>query len=225
MPLRDILQKKDTISDSSAQYAAGVPATTVGPVPEITFVRSDTTTHEVIRPPIYAGDRDVDQRHAAYLDPSRPSASSHRRSLNPFHRSRSPSESQDSSSPSRAPGQHRLSNLLHRDRRNSSANSVNVPADLPQITGDRGNEQDMEAQWEKRATMLAQRNPQFGGPLSPTSSPGYGPSSPGSRSRSSSHSGIDPEADVSAVQLAWIMRSDKHLGERARSHSASRGWR
>ncbi|PLB50729.1 hypothetical protein P170DRAFT_152515 [Aspergillus steynii IBT 23096] len=201
MPLRDILQKKDKIGDNSAQYSAGVPSTTLSPVPDITFVRSDTTTHEVIRPPIYEGDRDVDQRHAAYLDPSRPSSSSHRRSLNPFSRSRSPSESQGSSSPSRARGERRLSHLLHRDRRNSSANSVNVPADLPQITDDKGNEQDTEAQWEKRATMLVQRNPQFAGPLSPTSSAGFGPTSPMSRSRSSSHSGVmDREGDVSAIR-------------------------
>ncbi|KAH8429877.1 uncharacterized protein LDX57_007550 [Aspergillus melleus] len=204
MPLREILQKKDKISDNSAQYAAGIPSTTVGPVPEITFVRTDTTTHEVIRPPVYDGDHDVYQHHAPYLEPSRPNSSSHRRSLNPFHRSRSPSESQGSSSPSRARGERRLSHLLHRDRRNSSANSTNVPADLPQITGDRGNEQEMEAQWEKRATMLVQRNPQFAGPLSPTSS-GFGPSSIGSRSRSSSHSGVmDREGDVSLIwESVW----------------------
>ena len=53
----------------------------------------------------------------------------------------------------------RLSSLLtlkspSRERRNSSAN---VPADLPSIEP-RASHEDEEAQWEKRATLLAQKN-------------------------------------------------------------------
>ncbi|KAE8144128.1 HCP-like protein [Aspergillus avenaceus] len=203
MSLRDILHKKDRIGDASGQYASGVPSTTLNPTPQITFIRSDTNTQEVIRPPVYAGD-DVDQHSSAHLDPSRPSSSSRRRSLNPFSRSRAPSDAPLSpTSPTR---ERRLSQLLHFDRgtsRNSSANSVNVPSDLPQIDNETGTEQDREAQWEKRATVLVQRNPNLGATaLSPGSSPGLGATSVKSRSRSSSPNRITDLQDECNIQEA-----------------------
>jgi hypothetical protein len=203
MPLREILQKKDRIGDNSGQYAAGVPSASLNPVPRIKFVRSDTTSQEVITPPLYDDD-DVHQPQNSYLEPSPPS-SSRRRSLNPFNRSRSPSDSLGS--PPSQPRERRLSHLLHLDRgssRNSSGISINIPSDLPQINNDKGDEQDREAQWEKRATVLVQRNPNLASPLSPTSSQGFGATSVQSRSRSSSQSRIaDPAGDVSG---SWHSR-------------------
>ncbi|KAL2831761.1 hypothetical protein BDW59DRAFT_124754 [Aspergillus cavernicola] len=189
MPLRELLQKKEKLDSTSDEYAAGSHGNAV---PEIRFIRSDTTTQEIIIPPGYQDDE-------GHLTSPRPSsASSHRRSLNPFHRSRSPSESQEPASPTRPRGERRLSHLLRRDRRSSSSSSVNIPSDLPQIAPDTGTEQEREAQWEKRATVLAQRNSQLGSPShSPTPSTGLSSENVRPRSRSSSHSRInDPQGDV-----------------------------
>ncbi|KAL5336685.1 hypothetical protein BJX70DRAFT_265863 [Aspergillus crustosus] len=193
MPLRDMLHKKDrlSINGTSNSHVTDANEGQASTVPEIRFVRSDTTTHEIIIPPSHQDDED-------YLASPRPtSSSSHRKSLNPFHRSRSPAESQEPASPTRPRGERRLSNLLRRDRRGSST-SVNLPPDLPQIGIDPGDEQEREAQWEKRATVLAHRSPQHGSPShSPAPSGGLGSENIRPRSRSSSHSRInDPEGDV-----------------------------
>jgi hypothetical protein len=208
MPLRDILHKKDKINDSGSQYPPNVSSNAV---PEIKFIRSDTLSHEVINPPSH--DSDVrDQRRdnvqSDLLEPSRPSSSTHRRSLNIFSRSRSPSDSSEPASPTRPRGEHRLSQLLHRDRgsRSASSSSVNIPSDLPQIPDDKVDEQDREAQWEKRATILAQQSPLSVSPaVSRRSSRNTLETNDagGARSRSSSHSRInDPENDVSFC--AWL---------------------
>ncbi|KAL4916658.1 hypothetical protein BDW62DRAFT_202481 [Aspergillus aurantiobrunneus] len=191
MPLRDILHKKDKLNSTSDEYVPGTIDAPANAVPEIRFIRSDTTTQEIIVPPSHLNDED-------HLASPRLSSSSHRRSLNPFHRSRSPSESQEPASPTRPRGERRLSHLLRRDRRGSSSSSVNIPPDLPQITPNTGDEQEREAQWEKRATVLAQRSPQHGSPShSPAPSTGLGAENIRPRSRSSSHSRInDPEGDV-----------------------------
>ncbi|KAI9374377.1 hypothetical protein BJX61DRAFT_540825 [Aspergillus egyptiacus] len=195
MPLQEFLQKKDKLdnklSNSTGQYATG---SLEAPVPEIRFVRSDTTTQEIILPPSH----DDDDNYLASPRPS--SSSSHRRSLNPFHRPRSPSESPEPAPPTRPRGERRLSHLLRRDRRDSS---VNLPPDLPQVASHTRDDQEREAQWEKRATVLAQHNLQFRSPgHSPTRSLGPGPEGMRPRSRSSSHSRInDPQGDVN-IQAA-----------------------
>ncbi|EAW15225.1 tetratricopeptide repeat protein [Aspergillus clavatus NRRL 1] len=202
MPLRDILHKKDRINEAESQYA---PNASSSPVPEIKFIRSDTLSHQLITPPSYEGDENIAHRaqnQAEFLDPARPSSSTHRRSLNIFSRSWSPSDASEPASPTRPHGERRLSHLLGRDRgsRSTSANSTIIPADLPQISDDKGDEQEREAQWEKRATILAQQSPLSG------SSAHSAHASPGAlgtrsveegRSRSSSHSRInDPQGDV-----------------------------
>ncbi|KAL2818121.1 hypothetical protein BJX63DRAFT_85039 [Aspergillus granulosus] len=186
MPLRDVLQKRDRLDSTNSRF----PDADSNPVPEIRFIRSDTTTQEILIPPSH---QDDDEDYLASPRPS--SSSSHRRSLNPFHRSRSPSESREPASPR---GERRLSHLLRRDRRGSSTSSVNLPSDLPQIAPDTGDEQEREAQWEKRATVLAQRSPQIGSPgHTPAPSIGFSAENVRPRSRSSSHSRInDPQGDV-----------------------------
>ncbi|PYH97822.1 HCP-like protein [Aspergillus ellipticus CBS 707.79] len=206
MPLREILHKKDSLNVSAGQYADDrIPTTSGGTVPQITFVRSDTT-HEVIRPPVFHGD--VDHPDRQYPVPVPPSPSQ-RKSLNPFRRSRAPSESSSTTSPTR---QHRLTHLLHLDRagsRSSSSSSVNVPPDLPQVNGDKGDEQEREAQWEKRATVLVQHNPQLAAScLSPTSSTGFGLDGGPSRSRSSSvNRANDPGEDVNILEAIRLHES------------------
>ncbi|KAF7182267.1 hypothetical protein CNMCM7691_001746 [Aspergillus felis] len=213
MPLRDILHKKDRINDSGSQYPPNVPSNAV---PEIKFIRSDTLSHEVINPSSIGGDVSEhrgDHVQSDLLEPSRPSSSMHRRSLNIFSRSRSASESSEPASPSRPRGEHRLSQLLHRDRgsRSASSSSVNVPSDLPQIPDDKVDEQEREAQWEKRATILVQQSPLSGSPAaSHRSSPNRleTNSARGARSRSSSHSRInDPAGDVNIQEAIQLERS------------------
>ncbi|RAH45603.1 uncharacterized protein BO95DRAFT_136915 [Aspergillus brunneoviolaceus CBS 621.78] len=256
MPLRDKLQRhKESLSantntntsTSTNQYgsttagggmmAPTTPVNSSNPtVPQFTFIRTDTTTQEVIRPPVFEGDAPdpsaptttttTEQQLAAASPPS----SHHRKSLNPFRRSRAPSQSSGVTSPPRARGEGRLSHLLHLDRgggsgggggggwsRSSSSSSVNVPPDLPRIitSGGKGDGdaaaaagEDVEAEWERRATVLVQRNPQFAACLSPTGSTtptGFGmDGAVASRSRSSSCSRInDPDGDVSFLPV-WV---------------------
>ncbi|PYH81671.1 HCP-like protein [Aspergillus uvarum CBS 121591] len=202
-------------------------------VPQFTFIRTDTTTQEVIRPPAFDGDAPdpAPPPPTESLSAVSPPPSHHRKSLNPFRRSRAPSQSSGVTSPPRARGEGRLSHLLHLDRsgggggggsggggwsRSSSSSSVNIPPDLPRIItsgggggggGGKGGDtaaarEDVEAEWERRATVLVQRNPQFAACLSPTGSTaptGFGmDGAVASRSRSSSCSRRinDPAGDV-----------------------------
>lgn len=202
MPLRDILHKKDQIHENNTE---SLPSN----VPEIRFVAPDPTTtappiHERPSTPTYDNnDNNIDHHdnHHLNLDPS-PSSSPRRKSITHLlRRSRSPSESSTTTtaggaSPSGSPSPsrpRRLSNLLHRSAsRSTSPVSAHVPADLPQINGDddngKGDGQDKEAQWERRATVLVRQKP-FGSPVLAPSS--YG------RARSSSRGVVaDYDGDV-----------------------------
>ncbi|KAI9925021.1 hypothetical protein ASPWEDRAFT_176287 [Aspergillus wentii DTO 134E9] len=216
MPLREIIQKRDHISETDSQYAAtGVPPASVNTVPEIRFVRSDTYSHEIINPPSYHDGQVNFQQHNDFLNPAPPSPTSppsHRKSLNIFRRSSKIPPGAPAALAAPQPKERRLSQLLHFDRgssRRSSALSINVPTDLPQIDDGNDNEQEREAQWEKRATMLVQ-SPQFRSPASP--SPSYGsnlsPSGERSRSRSSSASRFNaPEEDVNIQEAIRLHES------------------
>lgn len=199
--LKNILHRRETISQekSPIQTASPAPIPTSPPPPEITFLRSDTFGHEVITPPVYPDHEDNEQIRSS-PDQLTSSTTSPRRSFQLFRRSsRSGSLSNPPSPQPRR--ERRLSNLLHLDHRsrsNSRDSSVNIPQDLPQIEdGQEGDEKEKEALWEKRATVLVQKNPQFGH-SSPIHSqtdlrPGQMP-----RSRSSSSVG-DQQDDVCAV--------------------------
>ncbi|KAJ6015326.1 hypothetical protein N7540_009917 [Penicillium herquei] len=177
--LRNILHKREDLASSSSQKrpetsSFTAPTPTSPPPPEITFLRSDTFGQEVITPPTHKDDPPHLQPYspdlAESLDSPRTSTNSSRRSFQLFTRNRSSrSDSLSSPSPPRPQRERRLSNLLHRDRdgkrgrSDSRDSSVNIPQDLPQIEDDEsGDTQEREAQWEKRATVLVQRNPQFG---------------------------------------------------------------
>ncbi|PYH41215.1 uncharacterized protein BP01DRAFT_360631 [Aspergillus saccharolyticus JOP 1030-1] len=275
MPLRDKLQRQQKGSlttspptnQATQQHAAPTTPVSNPSVPHFTFIRTDTTTQEVIRPPVFDGDApdpdpDPDPNLPAAaaaaaaaatstlspVSPPSPSSScsspQHRKSrLNPFRRSRAASQSSGVTSPPRARGEGRLSHLLHLDRggggvggggsRSSSSSSVNIPRDLPQIrtSSRRGDDaQDVEAEWERRATVLVQRNPQFAAAcLSPTSAPsgfGMGMDGAASRSRSSSRSRInDPDGDVSdcrgwgGKRVVWLIKV--RIGEYSRGDSTT----
>ena len=142
MTLKDILKKKDKIK-SGDPLPAGSPT---DPVPEFTFLRSDTNTQERIKPP-------------TFHDEAPPSSDTHHLSKH-FSRLRSPSNVSQSSRPS-SKDEHRLSQRLHlrSHSRSSSQSSINVPRDLPDIQDVAVHGEDKQAQWEERATILAKENP------------------------------------------------------------------
>ena len=138
MTLKDLLTRKDR---SNTHGSARAPEASP---PEFTFMRTDTNTQEIITPPSTPSE-------------SRPSLNgeSPSHSKRPF-RFRSSSSASASSKDGRS--ERRLSSLLHL-RSNSRGSSVNIPADLPNIDDTNEGQEEKEAQWEERATILAKENP------------------------------------------------------------------
>ena len=143
MTLKDLLKKKDKLK------APRVPQK-LAPADrsEFTIIRSDTNTQEIISPPSFDSDT------VSTLDENQPSTSK--------RPSRFRSLSSVSTASRDSKGEKRHSHFLSRrsyshDPRTSS---INVPVDLPSID-DVVNEgtEEREAQWEKRATILAKENP------------------------------------------------------------------
>jgi hypothetical protein len=207
MPLKDLLKKKDKIRDEGA--TANAADTFNGPksplpsssssspptVPEFTFVRTTTTTQEVISPPEFPGDREPQRgkeeplsprkhgffkrhSHAKEKDkmkekdgdnaiapaplspgPTSPAASTHITSPLASPSYDSSFDLQSVRNDDREPPTKRLSQRLHISR-NRSNSSTNIPQDLPEIRIDDGSGgvvtlEEREAEWEKRATLLA----------------------------------------------------------------------
>ncbi|KAI9728284.1 MAG: hypothetical protein M1834_007777 [Cirrosporium novae-zelandiae] len=146
MPLKDILKKKDRIAQE--QYPNSPTSTQSLNVPQFTFVRTDTHTEEIIHPPSFAGD-------ATPTESEKEETYSVKR-LSRFRRKSSPPKpSSDNTPPHRG---RRMSERFH-IRPSSRGSSDNVPSDLPQIPEAGAAPEEQEAQWEERATKLAQANP------------------------------------------------------------------
>jgi len=156
MPFRDILKKKE--KPAPLEEPLHPP---FSEVPEFTFLRTTTNLQEEIQPPSYPEDN--------LPIPVTPTKEKESRSL--FHRS--PKKDKDTpkkvtpksnytdeklgtppSSPRRLSG--RLEKLHLGRARSASATSVHVPTDLPDIPLSGLNAEAVEAEWEKRATLLAQ---------------------------------------------------------------------
>lgn len=156
------------------------PQTQTSEAPEFRIIRSDTYTEETIDAPPF---QTVESP-----------GTSPRKSFGFFRRSiDSGRSSQDSHSPreSRFPRLH-----IGRRSRSGSSSSVNIPDNLPEV-GDTVDEEEREAQWEKRATILVQ-----GG--SHSSAPSLGVQQ-GNRSRSSSVGKVnDPEGDVRFILTSLL---------------------
>jgi hypothetical protein len=141
MGIRDILKKKDDLSTGQPPEKGTIDHLAA---PEFTIIRSDTSTQERIYPPSM---KSADNLHLAVQEPKEKDKP--RRSLDVFRSGRSRSAS-ESSQTKKESGARRLSQRLHLSR--APPSSENVPENLPDIvTSD-------EAQWEKRATMLAGQN-------------------------------------------------------------------
>ena len=150
MTLKDILKMKEKIKKDVTPSVVSPPEP--DPVAEgFTFLRSDTNTQELIRPPSFTSE-------AAAPTPPK---TQHRLSSH-FSRLRSSSDASTHSAQSRTSpkSEKRLSQRLHLHRsRTPSLNSVNVPTDLPEIQDPAVQSEEKEAQWEERATILAKGNP------------------------------------------------------------------
>jgi len=165
MPLRNILKKKE----KPAPLKETTRNLSSEEVPEFIFLRTTTNLQEEIQPPSYPGDN-----LPIPLTPTKEKESS--RSL--FHRS--PKKEKETvkkekdipkkdnpesghaverlatphSTPRRLSGRFEK---LHLGRaRSASATSVHVPTDLPDIPSSGLNAEAAEAEWEKRASLLAQ---------------------------------------------------------------------
>ena len=142
MPLKDLLKKRDKIKEvaSAAQEAQSAPSPT-----EFTFMRSDTNTQELIQPPTFAEE-----------EPSLPSQNHENHASKLVSRFRSSSNA-STTSKSSSKGDKRLSQRLHlRSASHASSTNSVVPTDLPAIEDAADGSEEKEAQWEKRATILAQ---------------------------------------------------------------------
>lgn len=148
MPIRDLLRRKEKVENRGVQSRA----VDLEAPPRFTFVRSDTFTQETITPPSL--ESDAPSAHASFTDGQNESRTS--RLFGGRSRSASiVSQASASSSNTKSPNAKRLSQRLH--LRKSEQTSESVPADLPEINVPDGDEA-REAQWEKRATLLAQKN-------------------------------------------------------------------
>ena len=150
MTLRDLLKKKDKIREDGTPSVIDPPSREDSPPPPVIIMRSDTNTQELIRPPTFVNDL-------------APISSEIHTTTKRFSRLRSASNASSSSVASNKgdKGERRLSQRLHlrSHSRTSSQNSINVPADLPEIRDVSTGAEDAEAKWEERATILANSNP------------------------------------------------------------------
>jgi hypothetical protein len=187
MPLKDLLKKKDKSKEDNA--TAKLP--TLAPdVPEFTFLRTTTHTQETFEPPSFPGD--PTRASEPFLSPK--SAGFKGR----FRRHSNAAQTSSGAGNSSTKSEHKIFG------RSRSSSSVNVPQNLPEVGGDgvARNEED-EAKWEKRATMLVQStNVLRSGPNTPNTEKGN-PMSPQS-ARSRSGSVYSPPDDVRLREFMMI---------------------
>lgn len=139
MALKDLLKKREKIKEEQK----------APPRPEFTFMRTTTTTQELITPPSFDGDSNPSSssgKHPAL--PPKTSLRSHIRN-----------SSVSSTSSSTKSAVVKLPRVLNLRRHSTATSSSNVPSDLPIISdiGEKGGK-DEQAKWEERATILAQKN-------------------------------------------------------------------
>ncbi|KAF2836571.1 HCP-like protein [Patellaria atrata CBS 101060] len=147
MPLKDLLKKKDRIRDEGA---VGGQSLTPPEIPEFTFMRTTTTSQEVIEPPSFPGDA---------IKPN-PQVEESKRHTHRFRRSSNATPNNLTTTDAKTKADRRLSERLHLGSRSrtTSSSSINLPADLPEIQSAAVHTVEDEAKWEKRATLLAQGN-------------------------------------------------------------------
>jgi hypothetical protein len=173
--LKDLLKKKDKIAEGGGQSGGQNKLN----VPEITFMRTTTESEEVIAPPDFP-DNDTGSTPSAKPPKSAEQKHHHlgfRKSAN-AELTKDPTAVKETTQqlPVRPKEERRLSGRLHLHRHSRSPSaepSKHIPQDLPDApeavgpkSADGGSAEEekevkeqREAQWEKRATVLAQSNP------------------------------------------------------------------
>lgn len=177
--LKDLLKKKDRIEEGTQPQA---PLN----VPEFTFIRSTTEDSETI---LTIGDenksktkqsgehrRTLGFRSSSHLGTTKEPAAT----LTPE------AESNTRQLPVRSKSERRLSDVLHfkhrsRSRSSAAETSDNLPIDLPEAPqaavaprpGSTEADEDTEAKWEKRATILAMNSPLRDGRILSETSQGH----------------------------------------------------
>ena len=143
MTLRDLLKKKDKVNQSQISEGS---STTVAPA--FTLIRSDTHSQEVLA-------------ESSFPSAAIESATTAEKAIPEKHSSRFRSLSSASTAARDLKGERRLSQLLNlrSHSHDSRTSSINIPIDLPKIDDSTGGREESEAQWEKRATILAKENP------------------------------------------------------------------
>ncbi len=183
--LKHLLKKKEKVDE---QKPLVVERSGNLDVPEFKCIRTTTESEEVIQPPSYPGDDDQDSqtKGSPRKEKKRPQLG-FRRSTNNVSHTRNgsgdslasqPTEKSEQQLPVRPKTERKLSERfhLHRDRPRSvsTASSSHLPDDLPEapaatpaparegekvVQEERDVKEHREAQWEKRATILAHSNP------------------------------------------------------------------
>lgn len=220
--LKDFLKKKDRITEDSSHSHQNAPLA----VPEFTFIRSTTESQEVIEPPTYPDDHQLPPTSAKERKHSLRFRSLSSSALPRGPRATSPLAAAEKSSqqlPVRSKGERRLSSRLHLHRRTPSGgaeSSTILPQDLPEAPaaigvrshsksdadadGQREVKEQREAQWEKRATLLAMNNPLRDGSIQTP------PQGSAEKNRSRSPSIADQKSDVS-IQEAIRLHEEGDL--------------
>ncbi|KEQ80256.1 hypothetical protein M438DRAFT_281993 [Aureobasidium pullulans EXF-150] len=156
MPLRDVLKKRSNIQGdaiSTRSTSANSLPSLPNPIPEFTFMRTTTHEQEVIIPPSYPGDEEPVASEQVPTEKKR---------RNIFRKSSSNFN------------ERKLSERLHFGRSRGLSKS-DTPLDPPDAKGrvketeTKENKMQREAQWEKRATMMALKNPILDGERSEAS--------------------------------------------------------
>lgn len=208
MPLRDLLKKKDRLSNDEGKS----PVVSQEPgAPEFTFYRTDTNTQEEIQPPSFAGDP---KGIHLPVRPSTPPSTPPKKSLGDRLRR---SSNASPASPESPKDSKRLSHRLHlgSKSRTSSTSSVNIPTDLPDIKDaytEDGDKQEKEAQWEERATILVKESVLVHPPTAALSEMSVSSAAPASQQRSHSRS--------PSVRSFSDEKSDENIQEAIRLHEA-----
>jgi len=172
--LRDFLKKKEKIGQDTAAIQQDQLA-----VPEFKFVRTTTESEELIEIPSYP---DTPEPRGSVSPPSKTSSDSKRhfrlrKASGADKQDEEKVEDEPSELPIKEKRERKLSGRFHfhrQSRSSSAASSSHLPLDLPDapaavdVVGVDGStdvqeekqiNENREAQWEKRATMLAQANP------------------------------------------------------------------
>lgn len=143
--LRDLLKKKDGLKRSHRGTDNSEPRK-----PEVMIVRSDTNTQEILNPPSFASEEGAGGGRRVSITGDQAIENSV---------SRTPSKSAHNLG-----RRGKVSSIIHfRPHSRHESSFTNILKDLPSIvTSSTSDPEEREAEWEKRATILAQGNAALG---------------------------------------------------------------